>query len=291
MKLFQKSYFPFILVLFATFIWSCSDDDDAPTAPTEVASKTYPLNSVAVNGISGTAKIISYSDGSVELEIELQNTPAGGVHPAHIHANTAAEGGGILLSLTPVDGDTGKSTTKITALDDGTAIDYAGLLEIDGYINVHLSATELATIVAQGDIGQNELTDVSKMYTLSSVAVPDISGTATFTARANGEALAVISLQNTPAGGSHPAHIHMNDAATGGGIAVSFNPVNGDTGLSVTNISALDDGTAFVYSDVLTYDGYINVHLSATELATIVAQGNIGSNEGEPIPSVLAGIQ
>jgi hypothetical protein len=53
-------------------------------------------------------------------------------------------------------------------------------LNFDGYINVHLSATNLATLVAQGDIGQNELTAVSKVYALGSVAVPNISGTATF---------------------------------------------------------------------------------------------------------------
>jgi hypothetical protein len=52
-------------------------------------------------------------------------------------------------------------------------------LNFDGYINVHLSATNLATLVAQGDIGQNELTAVSKC-SLGSVAVPNISGTATF---------------------------------------------------------------------------------------------------------------
>jgi hypothetical protein len=38
------------------------------------------------------------------------------------------------------------------------------------------------------DIGQNELTAVSKVYALGSVAVPNISGTATFS-KVNGEAL------------------------------------------------------------------------------------------------------
>jgi hypothetical protein len=57
---------------------------------------------------------------------------------------------------------------------------------------------------------------------------------------------------NTPAGGS--GHIHMNSAA-GGGIAFTFNPVNGDTGISKTNVSKLNDGAAFGYDQVLT-DGY-----------------------------------
>ena len=79
--------------------------------------------------------------------------------------------------------------------------------------------------------------------------------------------------------GMHPAHIHDNDAATGGGIAFTFNVVDGNTGLSSTQVEALNNATAITYDDILTYNGYINVHLSATQLSTIVAQGNIGSNE------------
>jgi hypothetical protein len=48
--------------------------------------------------------------------------------------------------------------------------------------------------------------------------------------------------------------------AKGRGIAFTFNPVNGDTGISKTNVSKLNDGAAFGYDQVLTYDGYINFH-------------------------------
>jgi hypothetical protein len=57
--------------------------------------------------------------------------------------------------------------------------------------------TELNVLVAQGDIGQNELTGISKAYSLGSVAVPTIDGTATFYKRVNGQALAVVQLKNT----------------------------------------------------------------------------------------------
>lgn len=285
MKYVSKNFLILLMVVPFTFM-SCSKDDDGyggtdpdNGTPTELNSKIYDLGSIGASGISGTAKFIESSDATLSIELDLQNTSQGGTHPAHIHVNTAAEGGGIALSLTPVDGTTGKSTTTFTALDDGTAITYQGLLDFDGYINVHLSAEELSTIVAQGDIGQNELTDISKSYALGSVAVPDIDGTATFYERVNGEALAVIQLNNTPAGGMHPGHIHMNTAVEGGGIAFSFNPVNGDTGISKTNVATLDNDTAFGYDDVLNYNGYINIHLSVDELATLVAQGDIGQNE------------
>ncbi|WOK08083.1 hypothetical protein RT717_05480 [Imperialibacter roseus] len=268
-------------VLGFVLLSSCGGDDDMnPDMPMPTGqSKTYALAAVANPSISGSVAFIENDDNSTTVTISLNNTPAGGQHPAHIHMNTAAEGGDIAITLGTVDGGTGESTVTFSTFDDGTPVTYDDLMTYDGYINVHLSATELGTIVAQGDIGQNELTGMSKTYDLGSVAVADISGTATFSERVNGEALAVLALENTPAGGSHPAHIHMNTAAEGGGISFTFNPVNGDTGMSKTNVAMLNDGTAFTYEDVLDFDGYINVHVSAEDLGTLVAQGDIGQNE------------
>ena len=286
MKTF-KNYFTQLLLLAALLFMACSEDDtavDPVNDPVddpviELNSITYDLGSIAVPDISGSATFTENEDNSVTVDLNLQNTPAGGEHPAHIHFNTAAEGGGIAVSLGTVDGDTGTSSVTFSTLDDGTGITYDQLLNFDGYINVHLSVDELSTIVAQGDIGQNDLTGTVKSYDLNSVAIPDISGSATFYERNNGEALAVIRLDNTPEGGEHPGHIHNNTAVEGGGIAFSFNPVDGDTGVSKTNVASLDDGASFGYDDVLDFNGYINIHLSAEDLATLVAQGDIGQNE------------
>jgi Cu/Zn superoxide dismutase/plastocyanin len=268
------------------FLVSCDDDSDMmesidpPVDEVTVTNTiTYDLGSVAVPDISGEAIITEFSDNTLTIDLELQNTPDGGQHPAHIHFNTAAEGGGIALTLGTVDGSTGMSSIMVTTLDDGTPVDYDDLVNFDGYINVHLSAEELSTIVAQGDIGQNDLTANSKSYDLSEKAVAGIDGKVTFFERVNGEALSVIELMNTPEGGIHPAHIHLNSAVEGGGIAFSFNPVDGTSGQSKTNVAALDDSTPFGYEEVQNFDGYINVHLSAEQLNVIVAQGDIGSNE------------
>ncbi|MBR9846496.1 MAG: hypothetical protein GYB35_10545, partial [Algicola sp.] len=156
---------------------------------------------------------------------------------------------------------------------------YSDILDFDGYINIHLSADDLDVLVAQGDIGQNDLTGDSVAYNLGTVDVPGINGTATFFERNNGEALALLSLVGTPNDGMHPAHIHMGSVATApGSILYTFTPVDGLTGMSLSNVSALDDDTPFGYNDVLAVDGYINVHLSADDLATLVAQGDIGIN-------------
>lgn len=272
MKNFKNVLFLFMgLALVA----SCDDDD----VPFVGAKKVYVLSSVAVPSISGTATFTENQDKSTTVELQLIGTPDGGLHPAHIHLNTAVEGGAIAITLGAVDGSTGFSTVTFAKLDNGTAVSFDDLLDFNGYINVHLSATELGTIVAQGDIGQNELTGMTKIYPLSAVAEANISGNATFFERENGDALAVLQITNTPVDGIHPAHIHAGSVATApGGILLPFNPINGTTGTSKTNISALNDQTPFGYNDVLTVNGYINVHLSPEALGTIVSQGNIGVN-------------
>jgi hypothetical protein len=105
-----------------------------------------------------------------------------------------------------------------------------------------------------------------------------VSGTAIFEKRKSGNTLITLSLQGTEDGGDHPAHIHANDAATGGGIVLDLNNVNGATGKSTTSVNALNDDTAITYEGLIAYNGHINVHLSPTSLATRIAQGNIGSN-------------
>ena len=273
MKIF-KNYLFIFLAATAMMVGCDSEDEITPTGN----SITYVLAERSNSGVSGTAELIENSDNTITVNLDLSGTPDGGMHPAHIHFNSAAESGGIAISLGMVNGNTGESSVTFSTLDDGTPISYDELLTFDGYINVHLSESEMETIVAQGDIGQNALTGESTTYSLGEIALSGISGDVVFSERVNGEALAVISLTGTPDGGMHPAHIHMNDAATGGDIAFTFTMVDGSTGMSRTNVDALDDGTAFGYDDVLGYDGYVNVHLSLSAIQTIVAQGDIGSN-------------
>ena len=242
-------------------------------------TKDYELVTKDVPGISGTATFAERKSGAALVTVMLDGTPDGGMHPGHIHNNSAAETGGIAKTLTTLDGTTGMSVTHIEALNDGTEIGYAGLLDFDGYINFHLSADDLATLVAQGDIGENELTGETKEYDLVTKDVPGISGTATFAERKSGAALVTVMLDGTPDGGMHPGHIHNNSAAETGGIAKTLTTLDGTTGMSVTHIEALNDGTEIGYAGLLGFDGYVNFHLSADDLATLVAQGDIGQNE------------
>jgi hypothetical protein len=236
------------------------------------------LGPVSNPAISGKATFEKRKNGTALVTVALTGTTAGDSHPSHIHANSAAQGGGIVIDLANINGTTGLSRTSVTKLNNGTAITYDELLNFNGYLNVHLSSANLGTLIAQGDIGQNELTGDNKVYTLNAVSNPAISGTVTFAERKNGKAMITISLVGTTAGSEHPAHIHANNATMGGGIVLDLKNVNGATGKSVTSANALNNGTAITYDELLVYNGYVNVHLSAAALATLVAQGNIGSN-------------
>ncbi len=258
------------------YLSSCDDDSDPQLTGD---SKTYDLGPVSNPSINGTVTFAERDDERVVITIQLSGTTSGGLHPAHIHANTAAETGGIVLDLTDVDGATGKSETVVNALNDGTPLTYDDLLAFDGYVNVHESASSLGTLVAQGDIGQNELTDDFVEYTLGPVSDPGISGTARFAKRVNGETLVTVALDGTGAGNVHPSHIHANSAAQGGGIVIDLNDVDGTTGEARTNINQLNDGTAITYDQMIDFNGYLNVHLSSTVLGTLIAQGDIGQNE------------
>ncbi len=247
-----------------------------------ITNKVYTLKSVSNVAISGTATLTKRVSGKALVTIALTGTTPGVSSVAHIHANTVAETGAAVVDLTSVNGATGKSETSINSLNTGTAISYDELLNFNGYINVHESATNLSTLIAEGDIGRNELTNTSKTYPLSAVSNPAISGTAKFTRRVSGETLVSISLSGTTAGVTSPAHIHLNSVAIGGGIAIDLTSVNGATGKSETSVKRLNDGSAITYEGLLNFNGYINVHESASNMATLIAQGNIGSNEGAP---------
>jgi hypothetical protein len=139
------------------------------------------------------------------------------------------------------------------------------------------SCSKEATTATNPQTHSPQMKVVSTTYPLASVSDPNISGTATFQ-QINNQTKITIQFSGTTPGQMYPAHIHHNSVAIGGGIAVSLNDVNGSSGRSVTIVSAMNNNTPLTYQDLLNFNGYINVHLSATQLSTIVAQGNIGSN-------------
>ena len=275
MKRLFKTLFACGFIASAAFFLSGCDNEDDPGPQLTGNSKEYALSSVSDPAIDGTVTFAERDDDQVLITIQLAGTQSGATHPAHIHANSAAESGGIVLDLTAVNGADGKSETIVKAWNDGTPLTYDDLLNYDGYLNVHASESDLGTLVAQGDIGSNELTGDNKVYTLNPVADPAVTGTATFAKRKNGATLVTVALNGTQAGASHPSHIHANTIAQGGSIVINLKNVDGTTGMAKSNVDTLNNGTPITYEELLDFNGYLNVHTGST----FVVQGDIGANE------------
>jgi hypothetical protein len=271
-KFLKLSAIAFVL---SASIMSCDDDSNDPQLTGE--SKTYTMSSVSDPSINGTIKFAERSDNATVVTIDLNGTTAGDFHPAHIHANSAAETGDIIIDLNAVDGTTGISETVVKNMDDGTSVSYEDLLDLDGYANVHLSAANLTTLIAQADIGQNELTTTSTTYTLDAVNASGITGSVTFKKRVSGTTLVIVDLDGASATGVYPAYIYENDVTAPGPITINLTNVNGATGLSLTSVAQLSGGTAITYDQLVAYDGHISISASPTDPA-FVAQANIGAN-------------
>lgn len=270
----------YLLIVFSITLFTNCSDDDSSEQITSLTSEIFNIEAFEDSNIFGTIEYFKNSNSTITIEINLVGTESNQSYPAKIVFDTAADYDAtnteVAINLVPIDGNSGKSRTTFSTLEDGTFISYEALLDFDGNIVINKSETS-QVIVTQSDIGQNILTTNTVSYPLSEVDVSDISGTITFTERVNGEALAEISLVGSPEGGVHPAHIHSGSVATApGAIAFTFNPVISK--ISKTNVAKLDDGSPFGYDDVLSVNGYVNVHLSATNLGIILAKGNIGAN-------------
>lgn len=198
-------------------------------------------------------------------------------------------GGDIAFFLGPIDGlegSPGKSEFVVDA-------NFNRLLIFDGYINIHESNSNLGTILGQGNIGSNsdaevvesDLTPVdnpkTKEYMLEANQngglLPDgVDTVTTFEELTSSKTLVKLDLVEGTTGTplSHPAHIHFNNVVEGGDIAFFLGPVDGLDGSTGTSYAIVDESVDFLDS----FDGYINIHESNSNLGAIVSQGNIGAN-------------
>jgi hypothetical protein len=241
--------------------------EDAPAQKT-----TYKLVVKDILGVTGTVTFTEISSTTTTIDIVLVNAPSG-THPVNLCSNSAAEDGTIIISLNPVD-ETGKSSTSVTTLT------YDQLVAYDGFIKVLTSIAEPNEILAQGDIGGNLMTAISKAYVLSKIGAFGVSGNVLFEERINDNTLVTITLTGTILGEVYPATINLGSiASVGGGPVVKLlNNVDGSNGKSYTNIRKLDSGIEITYDNWLVYDGYINIYQTSVNLDNVICHGNIGSN-------------
>ncbi len=141
-----------VLFTFMVILGGCKKDND--TEDTDIAqSKIYQLQAMDDSNVTGTATFVEDVDGKTKILLKLEGSTTD-VHPAFIKYNSASEGGEIAITLKKCICDVGE--TIVTTLDNGEAIDYDGLLQLDGHISIAKSPQDLETVVSTANIGANE---------------------------------------------------------------------------------------------------------------------------------------
>lgn len=148
----MKNYIYLFLTTVALVLSGCSKDKDSsdPTA----SVKAYPLTSVANSNISGKVTFTKNGDGSTTVLLEI-NGASLDVHPAFIYFGDKNNPGEVAITLDPIDCDCESGSTVIRTMDDGSAISYEQLLQMDAHVSIHQNADHLQVILAQGNIGSN----------------------------------------------------------------------------------------------------------------------------------------
>lgn len=261
---------------------------------------TAQTNSGAIpDGVDGTVTFWEAGANQTVITLALDNgaTETMVSHPAHIHENSASEGGDIAIYLSPLDGTANPANNGTSARLVDRPFDE--LASFNGYVNIHESVANLSNIVSQGNIGANangtlgaglSLVDNPQTITYALAAntndgaIPNgVPGEVRLLELTESLTLATVLLdvdgdgtyEDDPTGAnvSHPAHIHQNSASEGGPIEYFLSPIDGSD--PSARSSQILDAT---FDELTSFDGYVNVHESAANLADIVSQGNIGSN-------------
>lgn len=280
-------------LLFAGILAGC-DSNDGGMGDGPLRSIAYPLtaqenDSAVPEGMDAVATFWELDADRTLVTLELdRNVPDGVVGlVAHIHANSASEGGGIQFFLSPID-VVGGGGTSAKLIDRP----YNELVDIDGHINVYEVSSN--ALVTQGDVGANadgqpgdglDLVRGGETVEYDLAAHPNestisagVAGTARFIELTPQQTLVQLQLDEGPTGAllTHPAHIHNNSASEGGDIAIYLSPIDG-------NGNPANDGASSrivnrPYSELVSFDGHINIHQSYSNIQDVIAQGDIGAN-------------
>lgn len=244
-------------------------------------SVTIDLKELNDSGISGTATLTDNGDGTTTVEIQVDGATGG--HPAHIHEGTCDDlNPNPQYPLASVD-ENGLSETDVeVSLADLLASPYA--------VNLHESDTNLGVYVACGEIvaaddsaddtaGDDDTADDDAAAGENSTITIDlgelndsgVSGTATLTD--NGDGTTTVDIQVDGATGDHPAHIHEGTCDD-----LDPNPKYPLTNVDADGVSSTEVDVSL--DDLLASPYAINIHLSADNIATYVACGNIEAAVG-----------
>ena len=130
------------------------------------------------------------------------------------------------------------------------------------------------------------LTGNTETYTLYQASEYNVDGKVTFSEMKDGNSYITIEITPTEKGLQHPAHIHYLPIEESGDMAVVLNPVDGETGISSTELKELENGTSISYEELIGLNASVKVHLSATppDYYTLLVGGNVGAAQSKENP-------
>lgn len=109
-----------------------------------------PILELNGSGVSGDATLTDNGDGTTTIDVLVDGSTGG--HPIHLHSGSCADLGDVVVPLNDVDEDGVSITTvnlPLSTIQDPEVGPHA--------INIHLSADEIATYVACGDVPTTEV--------------------------------------------------------------------------------------------------------------------------------------
>src|SRR5688572_30132924 len=141
------------VLIAATLVFGCGDDDDDDVVPV-VQDHQLTANVEGLEGfeqLGGDAQV-DWTEGEQQFVAvaNLTGDEPGEARPWHVHFGSCATGGGIVgtgdypLLMVDDDGNASATATIMFELDPSVAY----------HINYHLSADDLGTLIACGDLSE-----------------------------------------------------------------------------------------------------------------------------------------
>lgn len=150
----MRTFFMMAMAGVLSFTVACDDDDsvtpDPDPDPEEFVWEATLVGTEAYAGVQGQgAAAWTEETSEFAATVDIEGDEPEAVRPWHVHENTCEAGGGIVgpaAEYTPLavgaEGTASAADTISVALDP----------EADYHINVHLSAEDLETIIACGNL-------------------------------------------------------------------------------------------------------------------------------------------
>lgn len=243
-----------IMAVVVTGFSACQKNDSTPTP----LHKQYTIspNGDAANPISGTAKFTEVlNTDSVKVTIQLQGVSQDGSYPVYMRQGTSIENGQVAYDLGFVDG-------RNPTLNAVIPMSFSNLIKYNGSIDIYRNPNDTTTIVAQSEIGANE---VYKAYKMTDPQSGNQNGQFRVYKRSGG-AYVVIRLDTTmvPMGNvPHPARVYKAD----GTRDFDLTDVSPGTGISTSTV------TTHTYDELTHYTGMIKVLQSADVQDVTLSEG------------------